>query len=171
VEKEILKISPLAEVTSIECTDPIDYKSGPIHIVVKYKIPEYAFVASDQVLFTPVTASNVFKNYQPQLFFETWIKDRKYPFRDRCSRLVELSESIQLPGNLKSEYLPVVKNNKGDICSFHGGYDWKDHTLILNAKIVLGKRIYDAKDWPEFRDAVISQTSFANDPVVFRVQN
>ena len=170
VEKEILKISPLAEVTHIEYTDPIDYKSGPIRITVEYKIPEYALVSGDQVLFTPVTASNVFKNYQPHLFFETWIKDRKYPFRDRCSRLVELSESIQLPGNSKSVYLPVAKNNKGDICSFHGGYDWKDNILTLNEKIILGKRIYDAKNWPEFRDAVISQVSFADDPVVFNLQ-
>ena len=98
------------------------------------------------------------------------MKDRKYPFRDRCSRLVELSETIQLPGNSKSVYLPVAKNNEGDICSFHGGYDWNDYTLILNEKIVLRKRIYDAKDWPEFRDAVISQGSFADDPVVFNLQ-
>ena len=171
VEKEILKISPLAEVTNIEYTDPIDYRSGPIHIIIEYKIPEYAFVSGDQVLFTPVTASNVFKNYQPQLFFETWTKDRKYPFRDRCSKLVELNDSIQLPENSKSAYLPVTKNNEGNICSFQGGYVWKDHTLILNEKIILGKRIYDAKDWPEFRDAVISQESFADDPVVFRLQN
>jgi hypothetical protein len=84
--------------------------------------------------------------------------------------LVELSESIQLPGNSKSVYLPVAKNNAGDICSFHGGYDWKDHILTLTEKIVLGKRIYDAKNWPEFRDAVISQCSFADDPVVFQLQ-
>ena len=171
VEKEILKISPLAEVTRIEYTDPIDYKSGPIRITVEYRIPEYALVSGDQVLFTPVTASNVFKNYQPHLFFETWMKERKFPFRDRCSRSVELSESIQLPGNSKSVYLPEAKNNTGDFCSFQGGYDWKDHTLTLNEKIVLGKRIYDAKNWPEFRDAVISQNSFADDPVVFHFQN
>lgn len=171
VEKEILKISPLAEVTRIEYTDPIDYKSGPIQITVEYKIPEYALVSGDQVLFTPVTASNVFKNYQPHLFFETWMKERKFPFRDRCSRSVELSESIQLPGNSKSVYLPEAKNTTGDFCSFQGGYDWKDHTLTLNEKIVLGKRIYDAKNWPEFRDAVISQGSFADDPVVFHIQN
>jgi hypothetical protein len=171
VEKEILKISPLAEVTHVVYTDPIDYKSGPIKIIVEYRIPEYALVSGSQVLFTPVTASNVFKNYQSHLFFETGMKERKYSFRDRCSRLVELSEAIQLPGNSNSIYLPGTKNRTGDVCSFHGGYDLKDQTLTLNEKIVLGKRIYDAKDWPEFRDAVISQNSFADDPVVIRIQN
>ncbi len=171
LEKEILKISPLAEVTHIEYTDPIDYQAGPIRITIEFRIPEYALFSGNQVLFTPVTASNVFKNYQPHLFFETGMKERKYSFRDRCSRLVELNESIQLPGNSKSIYLPESKNTTGDVCSFHGGYDWKNYTLTLNEKIVLGKRIYDTKDWPEFRDAVISQNSFADDPVVFRIQN
>jgi len=171
VEKEILKISPLAEVTHIEYTDPIDYKSGPIHITIEYRIPEYAIVSGDRFLFRPLTASNLFKNYQPHLFFETSIKERKYPFRDRCSRLVEINESIQLPENSKNTYLPETKKMTGDICSFKGGYDWKEHTLSLNEKIILGKRIYDAKDWPEFRDAVTAQNSFTNDPVVFFIQN
>jgi hypothetical protein len=171
VEKEILKISPLAEVTHVEYADPIDYKAGPIKITVEYRIPEYALVSGNQVLFTPVTASNVFKNYQSHLFFETGMKERKYSFRDRCSRLVELSEAIHLPGNSNSIYLPGKKNKTGNVCSFHGGYDLKDQTLTLNEKIVLGKRIYDAKDWPEFRDAVLSQNSFADDPVVIRIQN
>ena len=171
VEKEILKISPLAVVTRIEYTDPIDYKSGPIRITIEYRIPEYALVSGDQLLFTPFTASNVFKNYQQHLFFETWMKERKYPFRDRCSRSVELNESIQLPLNSKSVYLPENKSTTGDFCSFRGGYEWKDHTLTLKEKIILGKRIYDAKNWPEFRDAVTSQNSFADDPVVIHIQN
>jgi hypothetical protein len=170
VEKEILKISPLAEVTRIDYTDPIDYKSGPIRITVEYTIPEYALVSGDKALFTPLTASNVFKNYQPHLFFETWMKDRKYSFRDRCSRLVELSETIELPDS-KSIYLPEAKTASGDVCSFNGGYDWKDHTLNLNEKISLGKRIYDAKNWPEFRDAVVAQSAFADDAVVIHFQN
>jgi hypothetical protein len=171
VEKEILKISPLAEVTHIEYTDPIDYKSGPIRITVEYRIPEYALVYGNQALFVPITASHVFKNYQQHLSFETWMKERKYPFRDRCSRLVEINESIQLPVNSNSVYLPESKNKTGFVCSFRGGYDWNDHTLALKQKIVLGKRIYDAKDWPEFNDAVTSQVSFADDPVVIRFQN
>ena len=171
VEKEILKLSPLAEVTKIDYTDPIDYKSGPIRITVEYRIPEYALVNGKEILFTPLAASNVFKNYQPHLFFETWMKDRKYAFRDRCSRQVGISETIQLPGNSKSVYLPETKNNTGDVCSFHGGYDLKSNTLKLNEKIILGKRIYEPKTWPEFRDAVLSQTSFTDDPVVISIQN
>jgi hypothetical protein len=171
VEKELLKISPLAEVTSLKYSDPIEYLSEPIKISVEYRIPEYAIVSGNKILFTPVIASNLLKNYQSHLFFETWMKERKYPFRDRCSRLVDLNETIQLPENSKSIYLPEVKKTSGDICSFAGGYDFSGRALSLKEKIVLGKRIYDAKDWPEFRDAVSSQNSFAEHPVVFLIQN
>jgi len=170
VEKEILKISPLAEVTHIEYTDPIDYKAGPIQITIEYTIPEYALVSGDKILFTPLTASNLFKTYQPHLSFETWLKDRKYPFRDRCSRLVELNESIELPENSESSYIPETKKITGDVCSFNGGYSWMNHTLKLNEKVLLGKRIYDAGNWSEFRNAVVSQIAFADDPVVVSLQ-
>ncbi|MCX6244586.1 MAG: DUF3857 and transglutaminase domain-containing protein [Bacteroidetes bacterium] len=171
VEKELLKISPLAEVTKIEYTDPIDYKSGPIQIKIEYRIPEYGLVSGDRLIFTPVVASNLFKNYQGHLFFETWIKDRKYQFRDRCSRQVELNETIELPENSGPVYLPEAKPVKGAVCSFNGGYQLKDRSLKLNEKIVLGKRIYDPGDWPEYKDAVSAQNALSEDPVVIRLKN
>jgi hypothetical protein len=171
VEKELLKISPLAEVTSVNVGDPIDYKTGPVMITVEYRIPEYALVSDGQALFIPVTASGFFKTYQPHLSFETWMKERKFAFRDRCSRQVEINETIQLPANSKSVYLPETKTNTGSVCSFFGGYSWKDNSVILNEKTILGKRIYDPGDWPEFRDAVVSQNFFANDPVVVSIKN
>jgi hypothetical protein len=171
VEKELLKISPLAEVTHIEYSDPIDYKSGPIRIKIEYRIPGYALVSGDRLLFTPVVASNLFKNYQGHLFFETWMKDRKYPFRDRCSRLVELNETIELPGNSSPVYLPQTDAKSGAVCSFNGGYYLEGHILKLNEKIVLGKRIYDPGEWNEFRDVVSAQNALSEDPVVIRFQN
>jgi len=170
VEKELLKISPLAEVTHIEYTDPIDYKSGPIRIIIEYRIPEYALVSGDRLLFTPVVASNLFKNYQGHLFFETWMKERKYQFRDRCSRLVELNETIELPANSSPVYLPETDAKTGTVCSFSGGYRLEGNLLKLNEKIVLGKRIYDPGEWNEFRDVVNAQNALSEDPVVIRFQ-
>ena len=171
IEKELLKISPLAEVTQIEYTDPIDYKSGSIMIKIDYRIPKYALVSGDRLLFIPVVASNILKNYQGHLSYETWMKDRKYPFRDRCSRLVELNETIELPENSNAVYLPETKTKEGTVCNFNGGYRLEGHFLMLNEKIVLGKRIYDPADWPEYSNAVSAQNSFSEDPVVIRFQN
>lgn len=171
IEKELLKVSVLAEVIKIEYSDPIDYSSGPIRIKIEYRIPQYGMVSGDRILFTPVIADGLFKAVQPHLTFDTGIKDRKYPFRDRCSQLVELKEVIILPAVKKMILMPDEKNKPGKVCSFSGGYQLNGNILTLNEKIVLGKRIYDAADWPEFRDVVSAQNSYAEQPVIFQVQN
>ncbi len=170
IEKELLKISPLAQMTRVDFTDPIDYKLGPIRITVEYRIPQYAMVNGDNMIFTPIVASNLFKNYQGHLFFETNLKARKYPFRDRCSREVELTETIQLPPVKTVLSMPETQKNGGSVCSFTGGYTLAGNTLKISQKVVLGKRIYDAADWPEFKNAVDAQNTFSENPVIFTVQ-
>ncbi len=178
VEKELLRVSTLAEVTKIEYSDPIDYSSGPIRIRIDYRIPQYGIVSGDRILFTPVIAEGVFKAVQPHLSFDTGPKDKKYPFRDRCSRLVELNETITLPSVKKMILIPPAcrtgrdaKNKPGSVCSFSGGYQLSGNILTLSEKIVLGKRIYDSADWPEFRETVNAQNSYAEQPVIFQIQN
>jgi hypothetical protein len=168
VEKELLKISPIAEVTNIDFGNPIDYKSGPINIKIDYRIPEYALISTSIIRFTPLVASEIFKNFQQQLFFDTGLKERKYPFRDRCSRLVELEETIKLPDVKKMVFLPEARTQTGNICSFDGRYNLEGNVLHLTEKVTLGKRIYDAADWPQYRDAVGAQVYCAEEPVIFR---
>ncbi len=96
------------------------------------------------------------------------IKERKFPFRDRCSRLIELQEEINLPDGLNPLYIPGSKKKDGVTCSYDCSYIVSGNKLKLNEKITLGKRIYEAKDWPEFRDAVNAQNNFADNPVIFK---
>jgi hypothetical protein len=168
IEKELLKISPLAEVTKIEYGDPIKYMDGPIMITIEYRIPEYAVVSGDKVIFTPLVAAGVFRSLQPHLSFETSAKERKHAFRDRCSRLVELSESVTLPAGYSVYSKPESKEKPGESCSFNGGYTINGNQLTLSEKARYGKRIYDAKDWPQFRDAVNAQLSFIEEPVILQ---
>jgi hypothetical protein len=170
IEKELLKISPQAEVTNIEFGDPINYLAGPIMIKIDYQIPEYAVVSGNMMIFTPVVAAGVFRTFQAHLSFDTGLKERKYAFRDRCSRQVELSETIKLPDGVMMISKPGTKKTTG-ICSFDGGYEFKGSVLTLYEKAVFGKRIYDAKEWPQFRDAVIAQNSFIEEPVILQVNN
>jgi hypothetical protein len=171
IEKELLKVSTLAEVTKIEFGNPIDYASGPISIRIEYRIPQYAILSGDRILFTPVIAEGVFRGIQTYLSFDAGTKDRKYAFRDRCSRLVELSETIALPTVKKMILLPADKNKPGSVCSFSGSYQLNGNVLTLNEKVVLRKRVYDASDWPEFREVVNAQNSFSEQPVIFQILN
>lgn len=169
VEKELLKVSTFAEVTNIDYGDPVNYQGGPVRIKVDYKIPQFARVSGKTVLFTPLSAE-AFRTFQPHLTFETGSAEKKYAFRDRCSRQVEIDESISLEGfdTFVSVPDPVKKN--GTVCSVDGGYLLNGPSLKLKEKVSFGKRLYEAKEWPEFRNAVKGQQSFIDSPVIYNIQ-
>ena len=171
LEKEIMRINPKAKVTATSFSDPFDYLSGPIRISISYAIPGDAVVSGGMMLFTPVTAAQVFKNFQSNLSFETGLKDRKYAFRDRCSHLVEISETIELPRNTHPVRIPEKAVTQGNAVSFDGGYTLNGNTLTYNVKAVYGKRLYEAADWTEFRQAVEAQNRFAEQPVILGTSN
>jgi len=54
------------------------------------------------------------------MYINTNLDERKYDFRDRCSRLVELNETITLPH--KGKLIPIDFEEKvgNDITSFEG---------------------------------------------------
>jgi transglutaminase-like putative cysteine protease len=170
LEKELLKISPQTEITEMQFSDPYDYKAGPMRIEIGYRIPDYATVSEGILIFTPLVASQLFKTFQPHLSFDTDLKERNYPFRDRCSRQVELKEEIELPVTDQIILLPPDQDKKGGSCSFEGGYSLSGNLLVLSEKIILGKRIYDAADWPGFRDAVGAQKFYADNPIILRIR-
>ena len=109
----------------------------------------------------------MFRTFQPHLAFETATADKKFAFRDRCSRQVEIDETMTLNGLSSVSVMPESKHKSGTVCSFDGGLTLNGNVLHLKEKITLGKRIYDAKDWPGFRDAVNAQESFVDNHVVF----
>jgi hypothetical protein len=171
VEKELIKIHPKAHVTKIEFSDPIAYKEGPVTVKISYMIPEYAIVSGNTIIFTPITVAPVFKSYQGQLSFDTGLKERQYPFRDRCSRLVEISETVTLPRIRNVVCLPSAEKQDGKAASFNGGYELKGNTLSFSGTARFGKRVYEASEWPEFRSAVDGQNKFADEPVIFNMSN
>jgi hypothetical protein len=105
------------------------------------------------------------------LYFNTDQEEKKYGFRDRCSRLVELEETITFPDNFKPLLPDVNKTTSGNSARFSGGYRIKGNSIQLNQEIVLGKRIYEAADWNEFREAVKGQKKISEMPVVLKKSN
>jgi hypothetical protein len=135
-------------------------------IAIDYTIPEFAMVSGKVMMFTPLSAGGIFKSFQGQLSFETGMKERKYPFRDRCSRKVEINESIKLPEIKKTIRIPETISKTGEIASYQGGYSVKNGSVIFSGKSVFNKRQYDHQDWPEFKAAVDAQNRFTEQPVI-----
>ncbi|MCX6277402.1 MAG: DUF3857 and transglutaminase domain-containing protein [Bacteroidetes bacterium] len=161
VERELLKVWPQAKVNQVKYTDPGDYQNYNIWVAIDFTIPEFAMVSEGAMIFVPLSASGIFKSFQPHLAFETNLKERKYPFRDRCSRTVEINESVVLPAYKKILRLPESVNNDGKTVSFQANYRASSEAVVFSAKAVFPKRMYEAGEWPEFKSAIDLQNSFA----------
>lgn len=171
IERELLRVSPQAEIIEMDFGKPYDYQSDYIHIQVSYKIPDYALITDEEIIFIPFVAANLFKRGMSHMYFDTNLKERKYAFRDRCSRLVEINETIVLP--VTGKLIPFDFDSKvgNDIASFEGNIELQGKTFKISEKIILEKRIYEPEDWDAFRKAVSSQQKFAETPIIIDITN
>ena len=171
VERELLKVSPQAQIIEMNFGKPYEYLSKNIHISVKYTIPDYALVTDEEIIFIPFVAANLFKRGMSHLYFGTSLEERKHEFRDRCSRLVELDETIKLPKSGKLIPFEFDEKVGNDIASFEGNLELKGKFFKIHEKIKLSKRIYEAEDWDAFRKVVSSQQKFAETPIIIDITN
>ena len=170
LEKELISVFPRAEIISMSFGKPYNYLTEPLQIKIKYKIPDYAIVTSDEIIFTPLVVSNIFKRAMSHLYVETSIEKRNYQFRDRCSRWVQLGETVTLPVNFTVIYSPQTSMMSGTGASFKGGYEFGEKTLTVSQNLKFNKRVYDPDDWGSFREAVITQNKIAEEPVILKVE-
>ncbi|MCB2207145.1 MAG: DUF3857 and transglutaminase domain-containing protein [Bacteroidetes bacterium] len=172
VEEELLQVAPQAEIISMDFGQPYAYLEDHIRIKVKYSIPDYAIVTDEVIIFTPLVVANLFKRGMSHLYFDTDKPEtRKYAFRDRCSRLVELDETIKLPGKGTLVAFDYDKNVGNETASFTGDISLEGNSLNVSEKVVLGKRVYEAEDWEMFRKVVQNQQKFAETPLIIELNN
>jgi hypothetical protein len=168
-ERELLRIWPQAQVSQVKYTDPVDYQNYAQWVAIDFVIPGFALVSGKKLMFTPLTAAGIFKSFQAHLNFETVTATRKYPFRDRCSRQVEINESVRTPDGAVAVKLPPSVEKKGDAASFEGGYRVTKEAVVYTGKSVFGKRQYNASDWPAFKAAVDAQNRFYDQSVIIEL--
>lgn len=171
IERELLIVAPQAKITKMDFGKPYEYLDDYIHLTVEYTIPDYAIVTDEEIIFTPIIAANLFKRGMSHLYFDTNLEERKYAFRDRCSRLVELNETIKLPegGNLIA--FDFDKDTGNETASFKGDISLDGRSLTISETVKLGKRVYEADDWEVYRSVVKNQQIFAETPVIIELKN
>ena len=162
MENQLLAISPQARLISVDWGKaPKAYQEAPIKITFRYEIPNYAIVGSEEILFKPMTMNNLYNQVRSYLHVNTSLEERKYDFKDACSRLVELDETIQIPNGYQ-----LVNDLKGEkrssAADFEGSIRQEGNKIYISQKLSLKKRVYKASDWTGYRDAVNLHKSFAN---------
>jgi len=167
LELELLRIDPRAQIKKITHTDNDRYLEQPVCITYKYTIPQYALVDGDQLTFIPLSARNFYRRAMGHLNFDTTLTERTQPFHDRCSRLVEIKETITLPAEYKRmEYSAKIEGVVSPAVNFGCGFDLDGNKITFGESAMYNKRVYDAADWPAFRQAVIGQQTLATTPVI-----
>ncbi len=157
IEKELLKIHPAAVLLEYDMQQPYHYTEGPITMEIRFSIPGFAVITEKEIILKNVLTPDFFRNAQAHLNISTALKERKYPFRDRCSRLSGLNETIRLPFRVSTADIPVPEPVNGKRVSWSGSYKVSGNELHMKQDASFGQRIYGPEDWPDFRQAVINQ--------------
>ena len=166
LELELLKIAPTAEIIDIQHTDPDRYLEQPVSITYKYRIPHFATVDKDAITFIPLTARKFYSRAMSHLYFDFSQEHRTQPFSDRCSKLIQIQESITLPYEYKQFHYPMVDGIADPAASFGCGFQMEGNKLTFGESLLFGKRVYDADDWMPFRASAMNQIKVSQTPVI-----
>jgi hypothetical protein len=169
LQTELMRTFPSIEFKEIKYDDPADYRN-PFKLTIAYRIPDYAIVTDSVIIFTPFTAANLFNSpaLNDHLFKKTELEKRQRQFRTRCSKLIELNETVKLPKYAKALFLPKADAVSGSGADFKGGFEIKGRALKVSETITFKKRIYDPEDWPSYRQAVLAQKKLAEERIVLQ---
>ncbi len=166
LEREFLAIAPTAEILHVSHTDPDRYLEQPVSITYRYRIANYATVNKDAVVFVPLAARGIFARAMGHMAFDLAPETREQPFSDRCSRLVDIRETVSLPFAPKQLHYPMIDGVADPVASFGCGIQLDGATLSFGEQAVFSKRRYEAADWPVFRAVAAAQKQMATTPVI-----
>ena len=163
LESQLLAVSPKARLVSVNYgSNPKDYQKAPIKMTFRYEIPDYAVMGVGEMLVKPMLMNNLYNQVRSYLRINSNLEERKYGFKDGCSRLVELSETIQLPKGYRLVNDARKVSKFSSAADFEGSLIQRGHKVHMHQKLCLKKRVYEASDWEGFRDAVNMHKSFGD---------
>lgn len=163
LENQLLNVSPKARLIAVDYgKDPKDYQAAPIRITFRYEIPDYAVVGQNEMAFKPLVMNNLYNQVKSYLRINTDLEERQHGFKDACSRLVELDETIHLPYEYNLVNAARDEHKLSSAADFEGSLRQEDAAIVLHQKLALKKRVYEAADWDGFRSAVVAHKSFGD---------
>lgn len=170
VEKELLRISPLAQMVKVSFDNPYEYLTAPIQLHFRVRIPDYATVAGNNLIFKPFLAAGFMKRAMPHLGFDTNLKTRKFPFRDRTSHTVEISEKITLQSAFELVYVTKPESGDGSGAQYYGIIKKENDAIKFAFNATFPKRVYQPEDWESFKKAVLYQNLLSAEPVIVKIK-
>ncbi|MFC2129820.1 DUF3857 domain-containing transglutaminase family protein [Bacteroidota bacterium] len=165
----LANISPDVKIIEQKYSDPYDI-SEPFKIEVKYIIPDYALITDDKIIFIPLLAKNPMNDNSTagELRTDTSLTERKFGFSQRCSKLVQIEETIKLPKFKSKKVIPAFITISGKYAGFNAKYVLDGNKLILKAEHSMGKRLYEPNDWTDFRTALVERLKLMDSEIILQ---
>ncbi|MBN1196538.1 MAG: DUF3857 domain-containing protein [Candidatus Aminicenantes bacterium] len=158
---------PGADVSRLVMHDPEDL-SKPMFVSFRIHVPGALRPAKAISLLKPLSFQLPLDNLLTFSRVRTEMKTRKYAFRTRCSQLVRVKETIRLPHSMSLANAPEWRSVTSSGADFQGKITQKGNQISLFREIKLKKRIYEADEWPGFRDSVRRFSDPEHGLLVFR---
>lgn len=163
LERILLAVSPKAKLLKVDYgKDPKDYQAAPIRIRFAYEIPDYALTTGREIVLKPMVMNNLYNQVKSYLRINTDLEVRKYGFKDACSRLVELDETIRLPKGYTLANAPKEDSLESSAADFQGSLRQEGDQIRMHQKLALKKRVYEASDWNGYRTAVNTHKGYGD---------
>lgn len=168
LENELLRMHPRAQIIEKYYSNPDLYSQQPITIRIVYRIPHYVLLGDSNIIFQPLLASGIFQRAQAQLGMNLDVEERAYPFRDRCSRKLQLVETIEIPTGYSAIEPTYYINIIGDAATIKASMQTQDNQITISQTASYNKRIYQADEWSNFKEVVKAQRKFKDYPLILK---
>ena len=148
LEGWLRRLSPRAELVDFEISDHRDF-TRDTELNLEYRVPSYATDLGEAMRFSSPAMLLVGENGTlNRLATAPDAEERIHPAFLWAPQTVVIDEELTLPKKYKAE-TPSDEESPGQAAS--ASLDWKldGHKLSLSAKATLGRRLVEAKDWPE----------------------
>ena len=167
LEAQLLAVSPQAILEGYSCKDAKEYQKAPIELKIRFTIPAYATTGEGVIICKPLVLSGLYSGVCSFLRVDTSIEERKHAFKDGCSRYVEMNETMTLPKGYKMAKERYEVAASEEIASAEGCIRQDGNKLRVMQRISLGKRVYEASEWTQFRAAVNAYKEMTKRMLVF----
>lgn len=168
-ESFLTTLEPRAALRVVSRTDPDDL-GRPFALEAEFTVPGYARALSDgSLLLTPLAARHpagaATRADETTLSLEP--KERKFPVRIGCSKVVRLEERMTLPPGAEVEGLPDDTRLEG-AGALRASWKAKGPELLVDETLTLDRRIFAPEEWPAMRSALEAFRKLGERPILVR---
>lgn len=143
---------------------------GPIRLTYHFTVAGYAVNHGQEIIVQPLSFRKLFPAQQRQFGIDSSPETRRYPFRESCSRLIDIQETLTFQGPVTIAWQPETVSVSGSGADFELNMNPAGNQVAISLTARYKKRIYQPEDWASFRAALTAQETLAKQPLILKLK-